>query len=79
VLEDIIVSLYSWEYLVDFIVSQPKYNLGGHLLILGRPWLAITDAFTSCRSEDMMIAHGDSIKKFNLYPPAKYLIELEYT
>jgi hypothetical protein len=29
VLEDIIVSLDSWEYLVDFMVLQPKSNLGG--------------------------------------------------
>ena len=31
VLEDIAVSLDSWEYPVDFIVLQPKSNLGGHL------------------------------------------------
>ena len=37
ILEDIIVSLDSWEYPVDFIVLQPKSNLGGHPLILGRP------------------------------------------
>jgi hypothetical protein len=49
VLEDIIVSLDSWEYLVDFIILQPKSNLGGHPLILGRPWLATTDAFIGCR------------------------------
>jgi hypothetical protein len=27
----------------------------------------------------MTIAHGDSIKKFNLYPPAKALTESEFT
>ena len=37
ILEDIIVSLDSWEYPVDFMVLQPKSNLGGHPLILGRP------------------------------------------
>jgi hypothetical protein len=79
VLEDIIVSLDSWEYPVDFMVLQSKSNLGGHPLILGRPWLATTDAFISCRSGDMTIAHGDSIKKFNLYPPAKALTESEFT
>jgi hypothetical protein len=30
VLEDIKVSLDFWEYLVDFMVLQPKYNLGGN-------------------------------------------------
>ena len=28
ILEEIIVSLDSWEYLVDFLVLQPKDNLG---------------------------------------------------
>ena len=30
VLEDISVSLYSWEYPVDFIILTPKSNLGGY-------------------------------------------------
>lgn len=38
VLEDISVSLDSWEYPVDFMTLIPKNNLGGHPLILGRPW-----------------------------------------
>ena len=49
ILEDIIVSLDSWEYPVEFFILQPKTNLGGHPLILGRPWLATTDAYIGCR------------------------------
>eukprot|EP00253_Pinus_taeda_P017200 PITA_17200 len=49
ILEDIIVSLDSWEYPVDFLVLQPKSNLGGNPIILGRPWLATVDAFIGCR------------------------------
>ena len=30
VLEDILVSLDSWEYPVDFMILTPKNNLGGH-------------------------------------------------
>ena len=56
ILEDIIVSLDSWEYLVDFLVLQPKSNLGGHPIILGRPWLATVDAFIGCRSGNMIIS-----------------------
>jgi hypothetical protein len=56
------------------MVLLPKSNLGGHPLILGRPWLDITDAFINCRSEDVTIAHRDLVKKFNLYPPSKALI-----
>ena len=33
VLEDISVSLDSWEYPVDFMILTPKNNLGGHPLM----------------------------------------------
>eukprot|EP00253_Pinus_taeda_P016149 PITA_16149 len=70
VLDDVIISLDSWEYPVDFIVLQPKNPVGGHPLILGLPWLATADAYIGCRFGDMYISHGDSRKKVTLYPPA---------
>ena len=76
VLEDISVSLDSWEYAIDFMILTPKSNLGGHPLILGRPWLATIDAFISCRSGDMYISDGNSTKKFNLYPPTKAITKI---
>eukprot|EP00253_Pinus_taeda_P030398 PITA_30398 len=76
VLEDILVSIDSWEYLVYFMILSPKSNLGGHPLILGRPWLATADAFISCRYGDMYISNGNSTEKFNLYPPTKAITEL---
>jgi hypothetical protein len=48
-LNDILVTLNSWEYPVYFLVIQPKTNMVGHLVILGRPWSAIADAFVGCR------------------------------
>ena len=63
--------MYSWEYSIGFLILQPKTNLGGHLLILGRPWLATADAFIGYRSRSMIISHGDERKHITLYPPAK--------
>jgi len=77
VLEDILVSLDSWEYHVDFMILTPKNNLGGNPLILGRPWLATADAFISCRSGDMYISDGNSTNKFTLYPPARTITEID--
>jgi len=77
VLEDISMFLDSWEYPIDFMILTPKRNLGGHLLILGRPWLATADAFISCRSGDMYISDGNSTKKFNLYPLARTITEID--
>eukprot|EP00253_Pinus_taeda_P020244 PITA_20244 len=71
ILEDIIVSLDSWEYPVDFLVLQPKSNLGGHPIILGRPWLATVDAFIGCRSGNMIISQGTERKQLTLYPSAQ--------
>lgn len=58
------------------MILTPKSNLGGHPLILGKPWLATANAFISCRSGDMYISDGNSTKKFNLYPPAKAITEI---
>eukprot|EP00253_Pinus_taeda_P003083 PITA_03083 len=77
VLEDISVSLDSWEYPVDFMILTPKNNLRGHPLILGRPWLATTDVFISCRSGDMYIFYGNSTNKFTLYPPTKAITKID--
>ena len=56
VVDDVIVSIDSWEYPVYFIILQPKSNLGGHPLILGRPWLETVDAFIGCRVRSMIIS-----------------------
>jgi len=61
-------------YLADFVVLQPKTKLGGHPLILGRPWLATKDAFINCRSGSMTISNGYATKQLTLYPHATPLI-----
>lgn len=59
------------------MILTPKNNLGGHPLILGRPWLATTDAFISCGYGDMYIYDDSSTNKFTLYPPTKTITEIE--
>ena len=68
VLDDVIISLDSWEYPADLIFLQTKNPIGGHPLILDQPWIATTDVYIGCRSGDMYILHGDSRKKVTLYP-----------
>ena len=55
IFKDVSIYLDSWEYLVDFMILTLWNNLGGHPLILGRRWLATTDAFISCRSGDFLM------------------------
>ena len=78
VVDHAIVSIDSCEYPVDFIIIQPKSNLGGHPLILGRPWLAIADAFIGCRVGSMIISKENKNKQISLYPPTKSITELEH-
>jgi hypothetical protein len=35
VIDDLVISVDSWEYPADFVIFQPKSHLGGHPLILG--------------------------------------------
>ena len=71
VLEDIINSVDSWEYPMDFLVLNIQSNLDGHPLILGRPWLATTNAYIECIFGNMPISNGSSKKSLVLYPPVK--------
>lgn len=57
-IEYVIILVDSWEYLVDFLVLQPKTHQGGHSIIMGRQWLATTNAFIGCMSGFMTFFMG---------------------
>jgi len=75
IVEDVLVSVDSWEYPADFLVLQPKANLTGYPLIFGRPWLATADAYISCRAGNMTIKNGPMSKQLVIYPPSQPLLE----
>jgi hypothetical protein len=75
ILDDIIVTLASWEYPIDFLVIHSKYPTKGHSVILGRPWLATANAFIGCREGEMTMSNGLSIQKLTIYPPAQPIME----
>jgi len=75
-IENIVVTLDSLEYPIDFMILSPKVNLFGYPVILGRPWLAMADANINCRSGNMTISNGQATKQFDLYPPTQPLPDL---
>lgn len=75
-IENIVVTLDSLEYPVDFMILSPKVNLSSYPVTLGRPWLAIADANISCRLGNMTISNGQETNKFDLYLPAQPLPNL---
>ena len=77
ILDDLVISVDSWEYPADFLVLKPKSQLGGHPLILGRPSLATTNACISFRSGSMTISDGTKINNLTLYPLARPSLEAE--
>ena len=76
IIEDIVTTLDSLEYLADFMILSRKVNLFGYLVILGQPWLAIANANLSCILGNMTISNGQAINKFDLYPLAQLLPDL---
>ena len=43
-------------------------------MILGRPWLAIADAYISCRNGEMIISNGVATKKLTLHQLAQPIV-----
>jgi len=70
-LHDVSISVDSLKYLADFLIINPKNRIDGHPLILGKPWLASTDAYIGCRQGSMTITRGSNIKNLALYPPTQ--------
>ena len=70
-IEDIIVTLDSLDFPSEFVVLSPRGTLGGYPLILGRPWLATTDACIACQSRKMTISDGTNTKKLTMYSLAQ--------
>ena len=76
-MDDLVVLVYLWEYPAYFLVLQPKSQLGGHPLILGRPWLTTIDACINYRLGSMTISDGTETKIITLYPPNQPSLETE--
>jgi hypothetical protein len=75
ILDDIIVTLASWEHPVDFLFIHSKDPTKGHPVIFGRPWLATTNAFIGCREGEMPISNGISIQKLTIYSPTQPIMD----
>ena len=73
VLDDIVVSVASWEYPVDFMIVESKDPSTGHPIIFGRPWLATANDFIGCRDGEMTISNEFSTQRLILYP--QYTLE----
>ena len=74
-LEDVVVSIDSWEYPTCFMVLQTKFGIVGYLLILSRYLLVTNNSCISYILGDMTITNGQYLKKHTLYPSLKPYLE----
>ena len=62
VIEDVVLSIDSWDYPTNFMILKPKAKLGRSPLILGQPWLVAANAHINCWTGNMVISNGDQTK-----------------
>ena len=70
IVEDVLVKVDKFYYLVDFIVLDTEPMAGGtnHVpIILGRPFLATSNAIINCRNGVMQLTFGNMTLELNIF------------
>ena len=70
IVEDVLVKVDKFYYLVDFVVldTEPIANGPNHvLIILGRPFLATANAIINCRNGVMLLTFGNMTLELNIF------------
>ena len=70
IVEDVLVKVDKFYYPVDFVVldTEPIENGPNHVpIILGRPFLAITNAIINCRNGVMQLTFGNMTLELNIF------------
>ena len=70
IVEDVLVKVDKFYYLVDFVVLDTKQIASGtnHVsIILGRPFLAIANAIINCRNGVMQLTFGNMTLELNIF------------
>ena len=70
IVEDILVKVDKFYYLVDFLVldTEPIANGPNHVpIILGRPFLATANAIINCRNGVMQLTFGNMTLELNIF------------
>ena len=70
IVEDVLVTVVKFYYPVDFVVlnTEPIENGPNHVpIILGRPFLATTNAIIHCRNGVMQLTFGNMTLQLNIF------------
>ena len=70
IVEDVLVKVDKFNYLVDFVVLDTEPVAGGNnqvLIILGRPFLVTSNAIINCRNGVMQLTFGHLTLELNIF------------
>ncbi|XP_034674342.1 uncharacterized protein LOC117905554 [Vitis riparia] len=74
IIEDVLIQIDNFYYLVDFVVLDTEQRTSGlnHVpIILGRPFLATSNALINCRSGVMQLTFGNMTIELNIFHSCK--------
>ena len=74
IIEDVLIQIDNFYYFVDFVVLDTEQGTSGlnHVpIILGRPFLATTNALINCRSGMMQLTFGNMTIEMNIFHSCK--------
>lgn len=80
IVEDVLIKVDSFYFLVDFVVldTEPALNASTQIhVILGRPFLATSNALIKCRSGVMKISFGNMTVELNIFDISKQVPDNE--
>uniref|UniRef100_A0A2N9HXP6 Retrotransposon gag domain-containing protein n=1 Tax=Fagus sylvatica TaxID=28930 RepID=A0A2N9HXP6_FAGSY len=80
IVEDVLVKIHKFYFLVDFIVldTQPISHAGTSIpVILGRPFLATSNALINCRSGVLKLSFGNMTVELNIFNTCNQLKDEE--
>ena len=80
VIEDVLIKVDKIYFPVDFIMldTESVPNLWSEILvILGRPFLATTNALINCKTKVMKISFGNMIMELNIFQIKKQLLDYD--
>ena len=80
IVEDVLIKVDAFYFPIDFVMldTEPTLNASTQIhVILGRPFLATSNALINCRSGVMKISFGNMTIELNIFDISKQVIDNE--
>ena len=80
IVKDVLIKVDAFYFPVDFVVLDTELALNASTqihVILGRPFLATSNALINCRSGVMKISFGNKTVEFNIFDISKQVLDKE--